>query len=106
MKTGEKKSILLPVFITVLMVVTAVACGMRMTDPDGERLATMQGELEAISAENEALTAEVMAMQTAVAEQKDLPQAIQRQKEEGFRLLGELERQIRAGESDKRLPDL
>ena len=103
MKTGEKKSILLPVFITVLMVVTAVACGIRMTDPDGERLAAMQGELEAISAENEALTAEMMAMQTAVAEQKDLPQAIQRQKEEGFRLLGELERQIRAGESDKKI---
>ena len=43
------------------------------------------------------------ALRTETAEQKALPEAIQKQKDEGFRLLGELERQIRAGESDKRI---
>ena len=38
-----------------------------------------------------------------MAEQKDLPQAIQRQKEEGFRQLGELEQKIKAGESTQKI---
>lgn len=103
MKTKEKKSALLPGLITVLMVVAAVAGGLRMTDPDGGRLDTMRQELETITAENEGLTAQVEALRTETAEQKALPEAIQKQKDEGFRLLGELERQIRAGESDKRI---
>jgi|GEM_PF-441325 len=81
----------------------AVAGGLRMTDPDGGRLDTMRQELETITAENEGLTAQVEALRTETAEQKALPEAIQKQKDEGFRLLGELERQIRAGESDKRI---
>lgn len=63
----------------------------------------MRQELETITAENEGLTAQVEALRTETAEQKALPEAIQKQKDEGFRLLGELERQIRAGESDKRI---
>ena len=103
MKVKQKKSALLPGLITVLMVVAAVAGGLRMTDPDGGRLDTMRQELETITAENEGLTAQVEALRTETAEQKALPEAIQKQKDEGFRLLGELERQIRAGESDKRI---
>lgn len=102
-KVKQKKSALLPGLITVLMVVAAVAGGLRMTDPDGGRLDTMRQELETITAENEGLTAQVEALRTETAEQKALPEAIQKQKDEGFRLLGELERQIRAGESDKRI---
>ena len=102
-KVKQKKSVLLPGLITVLMVVAAVAGGLRMTDPDGGRLDTMRQELETITAENEGLTAQVEALRTETAEQKALPEAIQKQKDEGFRLLGELERQIRAGESDKRI---
>lgn len=103
MKVKQKKCALLPGLITVLMVVAAVAGGLRMTDPDGGRLDTMRQELETITAENEGLTAQVEALRTETAEQKALPEAIQKQKDEGFRLLGELERQIRAGESDKRI---
>lgn len=103
MKVKQKKSALLPGLITVLMVVAAVAGGLRMIDPDGGRLDTMRQELETITAENEGLTAQVEALRTETAEQKALPEAIQKQKDEGFRLLGELERQIRAGESDKRI---
>lgn len=103
MKVKQKKSALLPGLITALMVVAAVAGGLRMTDPDGGRLDTMRQELETITAENEGLTAQVEALRTETAEQKALPEAIQKQKDEGFRLLGELERQIRAGESDKRI---
>ena len=102
-KVKQKKSALLPGLITVLMVVAAVAGGLRMIDPDGGRLDTMRQELETITAENEGLTAQVEALRTETAEQKALPEAIQKQKDEGFRLLGELERQIRAGESDKRI---
>lgn len=102
-KVKQKKCALLPGLITVLMVVAAVAGGLRMTDPDGGRLDTMRQELETITAENEGLTAQVEALRTETAEQKALPEAIQKQKDEGFRLLGELERQIRAGESDKRI---
>lgn len=103
MKVKQKKSALLPGLITALMVVAAVAGGLRMTDPDGGRLDTMRQELETITAENEGLTAQVEALRTETAEQKALPEAIQKQKDEGFRLLGELERQIKAGESDKRI---
>ena len=102
-KVKQKKSALLPGLITVLMVVAAVAGGLRMTDPDGVRLDTIRQELETITAENEGLTAQVEALRTETAEQKALPEAIQKQKDEGFRLLGELERQIKAGESDKRI---
>lgn len=45
--------------------------------------------LETITAENEGLTAQVEALRTETAEQKALPEAIQKQKDEGFRLLGE-----------------
>ena len=103
MKVKQKKSALLPGLITVLMLVAAVAGGLRMTDPDGGRLDTMRQELETITAENEGLTAQVEALRTETAEQKALPEAIQKQKDEGFRLLGELEQQIKAGESDKRI---
>ena len=103
MKVKQKKSALLPGLITVLMVVAAVAGGLRMIDPDGGRLDTMRQELETITAENEGLTAQVEALRTETAEQKALPEAIQKQKDEGFRLLGELEQQIKAGESDKRI---
>lgn len=61
MKVKQKKSALLPGLITVLMVVAAVAGGLRMTDPDGGRLDTMRQELETITAENEGLTAQVEA---------------------------------------------
>ena len=98
-----KKRSPIPVLITVLTVVAAVAAGIRMTEPGGERLDTIQQELAAVSAENEALTAEVLGLQTAVARQNALPQAIEEQKTEGFRLLSELERQIKAGESDRRI---
>lgn len=56
-KVKQKKSALLPGLITALMVVAAVAGGLRMTDPDGGRLDTMRQELETITAENEGLTA-------------------------------------------------
>lgn len=46
MKVKQKKSALLPGLITVLMVVAAVAGGLRMTDPDGGRLDTMRQELD------------------------------------------------------------
>ena len=98
-----KKSSPLPVLITVLTVVAAVAAGIRMTEPSGERLEAARQELAAVSAENEALTAEVLGLQAAVAQQSALPQAIEEQKAEGFRLLSELERQIKAGESDRRI---
>lgn len=98
-----KKSSPLPVLITVLTVVAAVAAGIRMTEPSGERLEAARQELAAVSAENEALTAEVLGLQAAVAQQNALPQAIEEQKVEGFRLLSELERQIKAGESDRRI---
>ena len=74
-----------------------------MTEPSGERLEAARQELAAVSAENEALTAEVLGLQAAVAQQNALPQAIEEQKVEGFRLLSELERQIKAGESDRRI---
>ncbi len=98
-----KKSSPIPVLITVLTVVAAVAAGIRMTEPSGERLEAARQELAAVSAENEALTAEVLGLQAAVAQQNALPQAIEEQKAEGFRLLSELERQIKAGESDRRI---
>mgnify|MGYP004466021863 FL=1 len=98
-----KKSSPLPVLITVLTVVAAVAAGIRMTEPSGERLEAARQELAAVSAENEALTAEVLGLQAAVAQQNALPQAIEEQKAEGFRLLSELERQIKAGESDRKI---
>lgn len=98
-----KKSSPLPVLITVLTVVAAVAAGIRMTEPSGERLEAARQELAAVSAENEALTAEVLGLQAAVAQQNALPQAIEEQKAEGFRLLSELERQIKVGESDRRI---
>ena len=98
-----KKSSPLPVLITVLTVVAAVAAGIRMTEPSGERLEATRQELAAVSAENEALTAEVLGLQAAVAQQNALPQAIEEQKAEGFRLLSELERQIKAGESDRKI---
>ena len=69
-KVKQKKSALLPGLITVLMVVAAVAGGLRMTDPDGGRLDTMRQELETITAENEGLTAQVEALRTETAEQK------------------------------------
>lgn len=103
MKT-KQKSVLLPVLITALMVVTAVSAGIWMTDPDGERLQNIRGELAAVTAENTLLTDDVAALQAAVEEQKALPEAINRQKEEGFRLLGQLEQQIKAGESSKKSP--
>ena len=105
MKVKQKKSALLPGLITVLMVVAAVAVVATVPAQkiDGGRLDTMRQELETITAENEGLTAQVEALRTETAEQKALPEAIQKQKDEGFRLLGELERQIRAGESDKRI---
>lgn len=103
MKTKQKKSVLLPVLITALMVVTAVSAGIWMTDPDGERLQNIRGELAAVTAENTLLTDDVAALQAAVEEQKALPEAINRQKEEGFRLLGQLEQQIKAGESSKKI---
>ena len=102
MKT-KQKSVLLPVLITALMVVTAVSAGIWMTDPDGERLQNIRGELAAVTAENTLLTDDVAALQAAVEEQKALPEAINRQKEEGFRLLGQLEQQIKAGESSKKI---
>ena len=49
MKVKQKKSALLPGLITALMVVAAVAGGLRMTDPDGGRLDTMRQELETIT---------------------------------------------------------
>lgn len=98
-----KKSSPLPVLITVLTVVAAVAAGIRITGPSSERLEAARQELAAVSAENEALTAEVLGLQAAVAQQNALPQAIEEQKAEGFRLLSELERQIKAGESDRRI---
>ena len=98
-----KKSSPLPVLITVLTVVAAVAAGIRMTEPSGERLEAARQELAAVFAENEALTAEVLGLQAAVAQQNALPQAIEEQKAEGFRLLSELERQIKAGESDRKI---
>ena len=70
MKVKQKKSALLPGLITVLMVVAAVAGGLRMIDPDGGRLDTMRQELETITAENEGLTAQVEALRTETAEQK------------------------------------
>lgn len=76
MKVKQKKCALLPGLITVLMVVAAVAGGLRMTDPDGGRLDTMRQELETITAENEGLTAQVEALRTETAEQKALPEAI------------------------------
>lgn len=99
MKTKQKSRTPTPALITLLTVVAAVALGVRMTDPDGGNTEAARQELAALTAENEALTAEVQGMQAATAEQRELPAAIQRQKEEGFRLLGELERQIKAGES-------
>lgn len=99
MKTKQKSRTPIPALITLLTVVAAVALGVRMTDPDGGNTEAARQELAALAAENEALAAEVQGMQAATAEQRELPAAIQRQKEEGFRLLGELERQIKAGES-------
>ena len=89
--------------ITVLTVVAAVAVGIRMTGPDRKELEALRQELQTISIENEALTAEVQGLQAAVAQQSALPQAIEEQKAEGFRLLTELERQIKAGESDRKI---
>lgn len=93
----------LPVLITVLTVVAAVAVGIRMTGPDRKELEALRQELRTISIENEALTAEVQGLQAAVAQQSALPQAIEEQKAEGFRLLSALERQIKAGESDRKI---
>ena len=70
MKVKQKKSALLPGLITVLMVVAAVAGGLRMTDPDGGRLDTMRQELETITAENEGLTAQVEALRAQQAAQE------------------------------------
>ena len=98
-----KKRSSLPVLITVLTVVAAVAVGIRMTGPDRKELEALRQELQTISIENEALTAEVQGLQAAVAQQSALPQAIEEQKAEGFRLLSALERQIKAGESDRKI---
>ena len=92
-ETRTKKSSLLPVLITMLMITSAVAVGVMMTTPGEDNL----------TAEKEALTGEIQGLKAAVAEQKDLPQAIQRQKEEGFRQLGELEQKIKAGESTQKI---
>ena len=93
----------LPVLITVLTVVAAVAVGIRMTGPNRKELEALRQELQTISIENEALTAEVQGLQAAVAQQSALPQAIEEQKAEGFRQLSALERQIKAGESDRKI---
>ena len=98
-----KKRSPLPVLITVLTVVAAVAVGIRMTEPNRKELEALRQELQTISIENEALTAEVQGLQAAVAQQSALPQAIEEQKAEGFRQLSALERQIKAGESDRKI---
>lgn len=102
-ETRTKKSSLLPVLITMLMIASAVAVGVRMTTPGKDKLQAMQEEWQTLTAEKEALTGEIQGLKAAVAEQKDLPQAIQRQKEEGFRQLGELEQKIKAGESTQKI---
>ena len=102
-ETRTKKSSLLPVLITMLMITSAVAVGVRMTTPGEDKLQAMQEEWQTLTAEKEALTGEIQGLNAAVAEQKDLPQAIQRQKEEGFRQLGELEQKIKAGESTQKI---
>ena len=102
-ETRTKKSSLLPVLITMLMITSAVAVGVRMTTPGEDKLQAMQQEWQTLTAEKEALTGEIQGLKAAVAEQKDLPQAIQRQKEEGFRQLGELEQKIKAGESTQKI---
>ena len=102
-ETRTKKSSLLPVLITMLMITSAVAVGVRMTTPGKDKLQAMQEEWQTLTAEKEALTGEIQGLKAAVAEQKDLPQAIQRQKEEGFRQLGELEHKIKAGESTQKI---
>ena len=102
-ETRTKKSSLLPVLITMLMITSAVAVGVRMTTPGEDKLQAMQEEWQTLTAEKEALTGEMQGLKAAVAEQKDLPQAIQRQKEEGFRQLGELEQKIKAGESTQKI---
>lgn len=102
-ETRTKKSSLLPVLITMLMITSAVAVGVRMTTPGKDKLQAMQEEWQTLMAEKEALTGEIQGLKAAVAEQKDLPQAIQRQKEEGFRQLGELEQKIKAGESTQKI---
>ena len=102
-ETRTKKSSLLPVLITMLMITSAVAVGVRMTTPGEDKLQAMQEEWQTLTAEKEALTGEIQGLKAAVAEQKDLPQAIQRQKEEGFRQLGELEQKIKAGESTQKI---
>lgn len=102
-ETRTKKSSLLPVLITMLMITSAVAVGVRMTTPGEDKLQAMQEEWQTLMAEKEALTGEIQGLKAAVAEQKDLPQAIQRQKEEGFRQLGELEQKIKAGESTQKI---
>lgn len=102
-ETRTKKSSLLPVLITMLMITSAVAVGVRMTTPGKDKLQAMQEEWQTLTAEKEALTGEIQGLKAAVAEQKDLPQAIQRQKEEGFRQLGELEQKIKAGESTQKI---
>ena len=102
-ETRTKKSSLLPVLITMLMITSAVAVGVRMTTPGEDKLQAMQEEWQTLTAEKEALTGEIQGLKAAVAEQKDLPQAIQRQKEEGFRQLGKLEQKIKAGESTQKI---
>ena len=102
-ETRTKKRSLLPVLITMLMITSAVAVGVRMTTPGKDKLQAMQEEWQTLMAEKEALTGEIQGLKAAVAEQKDLPQAIQRQKEEGFRQLGELEQKIKAGESTQKI---
>ena len=78
-ETRTKKSSLLPVLITMLMITSAVAVGVRMTTPGEDKLQAMQEEWQTLTAEKEALTGEIQGLKAAVAEQKDLPQAIQRQ---------------------------
>ena len=105
-ETRTKKSSLLPVLITMLMITSAVAVGVRMTTPGEDKLQAMQEEWQTLTAEKEALTGEIQGLKAAVAEQKDLPQAIQRQKEAGFRQLRQLQQKTNAGASTQKIAHL
>ena len=102
--TGQKKkSRTLPVLLTVLMVVTAVAVGLRMRDPSGGKEQALAGELAQLNAENDALRQQMETLRRQVEEQEDLPGAIEEQKAAGFARLAALEQKIRAGESDQKI---
>ena len=99
----KKKSRTLPVLLTVLMVVTAVAVGLRMSDPSGGKEQALAGELAQLNAENDALRQQMETLRRQVEEQEDLPGAIEEQKAAGFARLAALEQKIRAGESDQKI---